>query len=162
MLLWDLEMESERQDLERLTLAQRLSVAVKTIVWTVDTLPEPVATNAVRAYLSEGLRLAQQAVQSGQIRVTLPRRLVDQYESVDAQADEPGTSHFLEALMVCSEAESGLDPDQLFGVLSFCYEGSLDREGLDEWSPDIERQNQRCLNVISYQKSLIHDALGGA
>lgn len=159
MLLWDLEMEPEQQLLARLSLQQRLSVAVSSIEWTLDTLEEPIANSRIRRYLSQGIEIARQSVESGAVAANLPDSMLEQYDDVDAAADEPGTSHFLSALITCAEAHKGLDPDQLFGVLSYCYEGSLDRQGLDEWSPEIERQNQRCLDVIAYQKELIRRTL---
>jgi hypothetical protein len=155
VLLWDEEMASQREALARLTPPQRLNVAVSALKWTIETLEQPIETDAVREFLRAGLDLAGQAVAAGQVRVVLPQRMVDEFPEVDALADEPGTSHFLEALMTCSEAESGLEGEQLFGVLSYCYEGCLDREGLHEWSPEIERGIQRCVDVIAEQKSLI-------
>jgi hypothetical protein len=154
-------MELEQQMLARLSPQQRLSVAVSSIEWTLETLEDPIENSDIRRYLSQGIDIARQSVESGAVSATLPDSMLEQYDDVDAVADEPGTSHFLSALMTCAEADSGLDQDQLFGVLSYCYEGSLDRQGLDEWSPEIERQNQRCLDVIAYQKGLIRRALNG-
>ncbi len=159
MLLWDYEMRPERELLGGLSLPQRLSVAVSALEWTLGTLEEPIATGTVQSYLESGLMAAREAVAAGGVRLVLPDEMLDQFDDVEEQADEPGTSHFLTALMVCHDSEDGLGVEQLFGVLSYCYEGSLDRVGLDEWTPERERQVQRCLDVIAFQKRLIQESL---
>ena len=153
MLLWDLEMVTERQLLGELTPQERLEVGVAALAWTLETLAEPIETVEIRDYLARGVGVAQRSVSRRAIQAELPPEMVEQFDEIDGVADEPGTSHFLAALMACHDVDSGLDQERISGVLSYCYEGSLDREGLAEWSPDVERRNQRCLDVIQFQRA---------
>lgn len=159
MLLWDIEMAAEHDLIGYFSLQGRLEVGVSALSWTLETLSSPIVTSPIRTYLSSGIRLAQQAVSEGATRVNFPAEMLDGFEEVNMLADESGTSHFLAALMTFQEADPGLDVEQLYGVLSYCYEGSLDREDLQVWSPGHERENQRCLQVIDYQKNLINSFL---
>ncbi|MFJ6946936.1 hypothetical protein ACISU4_20165 [Streptomyces wuyuanensis] len=154
VLLWDYEMASEKDSLEGMQPNRRLALAVAAIDWTLETMG-PIETDEVRTYLEEGMRAARAAVQNGSSKVELTEETLDQYESVDEVADEPGTSHMLSALLACCDIPEQLGAEELYGVLSFCYEGSLDREDVPEWSSEAERENARCLEVIAFQKDLI-------
>lgn len=159
MLLWDYEMQDRRELLRSLTPSDRLNMGVEAIDWTLQTMG-PIETDEVREFLEAGMRAAREAVRNGQNRVVLPEDLESRYEAVDEVADEPGTSHLLSALMACSDVEDEVDADALYGVLSYCYEGSLDREGIPVWTVEAERSNARCLAVIDYQQRLIDAATG--
>lgn len=154
MLLWDYEMESEKAALDRMQPVRLLALAVEAIDWTVRTMG-PIETEEVRDYLDRGLEAGRQAVLDGKTKVTLPEEMLDAYNDVDEAAEEPGTSHLLSALMACVDVRESVTAKTVSGVLSFCYEGSLSREDVPVWSVEAERQNARCLEVISFQKDLI-------
>jgi hypothetical protein len=155
VLLWDYEMRAERSLLESMEPDKRLALAVSVIEWTVSTMVPPIANREVSSYLAAGLRACRGAVETGGSRGILPAELYDSYDDVEEIAEEPGTSHMLSALMACCDISDSLSTDALFGVLSYCYEGSLDRENIPVWTLDAERQNPRCAAVISFQKELI-------
>lgn len=158
MLLWDREMAPFEPRLEPLSPAQRLALAVSAITWTLDTLPSPIETEAVQAWLDQALVVCRQAVEDRAVYADLPDDLDSTYETVDEEADEPGTSHFLSAVFACTEDSDGLGSDELYGVLSYCYEGSLDREGIPVWTIEAEEANRRCRTVIEHQQQLITQA----
>jgi len=155
LLLWDHEMASVRGRLGDIPAAKRFALAVSVLDWTIQTMVPPIETEQVSSYLEQGLRVCREAVQAGRVSVQLSEEMLDEYDEIDEVADEPGTSHMLSALLACCETGEELSGEQLYGVLSFCYEGSLDREGIDNWTIEKERANPRCLAVIDYQKSLI-------
>ncbi|MET8576116.1 hypothetical protein [Streptomyces sp. NPDC005012] len=85
--------------------------------------------------------------------------MLDAYGEVDEVADEPGTSQILSALLACSDAPGGLDGEVLYGVLSFCYEAFLDREGFPVYGLEAEMGNARCAEVIAFQKQCVLEIL---
>ncbi|RAO42299.1 hypothetical protein GAR06_05222 [Micromonospora saelicesensis] len=155
MLLWDYEMSSARGVLEGTSPAKRLALAVSAIEWTINTMTPPIETDQVRGYLSVVVDACRQAVQAGNTWVSLSDEMLDSYDEVDEIAEEPGTSHMLSAVLACCDPTEDLSAERAYGILSFCYEGSLDREGVEEWTLEAERANSRCRAVIDYQKSLI-------
>lgn len=155
MLLWDHEMASVRSGLGDIPAAKRFALAVSALDWTIQTMVPPIETEQVSSYLEQGLRICREAVRAGSVSVQLSEEMLVEYDEIDEVADEPGTSHMLSALLACCETGQELSGEQLYGVLSFCYEGSLDREGIDSWTIEKERANPRCLAVIDYEKSLI-------
>jgi hypothetical protein len=156
--LWDREMAPDKPRLEPLTSAERLKLVVSAIDWALGTLPRPTRTESVRGWLENALSACRAAVEGGEERVTLPGELDDSYENVEEDADELGTSHFLSAITACCGAPEGMTCDVTYGILSFRYEGSFDREGIPGWTLDAERANPRCVEVIGYQKDLIDRA----
>ncbi|MFF7855752.1 hypothetical protein [Streptomyces sp. NPDC007904] len=161
MLLWDLEIGPLKEDLREIQAAQRLPLAMKVMEWTLESIG-PIEVEVVREYIEEGMRAGHEAVRAGREKITLPEEVLDAYTEVDDEAYEPGTSHMLSALLACADAPGGLTPEVLSGVLSFCYEGLLEREDLPGLSVEEEQQNAKCLEVIAFQKQCIIDALGRA
>jgi hypothetical protein len=159
MLLWDYEMEALRAELQTIEPARRLVLAMTVMDWTLQSMGR-IETEEVRTYIEEGMRLGHEAVLAGGERILLPDDMLEAYQEVDESADESGTSHMLSALLACSDAPEGLTGEVLYGVLSFCYEGLLDREEIPIWSVEAERGNAKCVEVIAFQKSRIAEALG--
>lgn len=158
MLLWDYEMSSARDALEGMSPTERLALAVSAIEWTINTMIPPIETDQVRDYLSESIDACRKSVQAGNSWVRLSEEMLDSYDEVDEIAEEPGTSHMLSAVLACCEPCEDMSTERAYGILSFCYEGALDREGVEEWTLEGERENPRCRAVIDYQKSLIATA----
>jgi hypothetical protein len=159
MLLWDLEMRALKEDLREIRPPRRLPLAMRVMEWTLESIG-PVEVDVVREYIEEGMRAGHEAVRAGREKITLPEEVLDAYTEVDDEAYEPGTSHLLSALLACADAPGGLTPEVLSGVLSFCYEGLLEREDLPGPSVEEERQNAKFLEAIAFQKRCISDALG--
>jgi hypothetical protein len=159
MLLWDLEIGPLKEELRQIQPAQRLSLAMRVMEWTLESIG-PIEVAVVRDYIEGGMRAGHEAVQAGRERITLPEEVLDAYAEVDDEAYEPGTSHMLSSLLACADAPGGLTPEVLSGVLSFCYEGLLEREDLPGLSADEERQNAECVEAIAFQKRCISDASG--
>ena len=158
MEFWEREMAPLKARLEPLAAAQRLALAVDAITWTLETLPNPIENEPASDWITQVLPFCRQAVDAGAVRAVLPQDLDDAYEEVDGQAEEPGASHFLSAVLACTEGEDGLAADDLYTVLSFCYEGSLAREDVPVWTLEAEQANPRCQQVIAFQKELIYRA----
>jgi hypothetical protein len=161
MLLWDLEMGSLKEDLREIQPAQRLSLAMRVMEWTLESIGR-IEVDVVRDYIEDGMRAGREAVRARSEKITLPEEVLDAYTEVDDEAYEPGTSHMLSALLACADSPEGLTPEVLSGVLSFCYEGLLEREDLPGLSIEEERRNTKCLEVIAFQKRCISDVLGRA
>lgn len=159
MLLWDYEMASEREKLAVLNLGERLALAVEAIGWTLKTMSPPIQDGATLAFLERALTVCRQAVVEE--RGTIPEQpeLVVGFDDVYEGTEEPGTAHLLSAVMECCEASDGLHVDGLYNVLSYCYEGSMDREDIPDLNVDAERNNRRCTSVILYQRDLIRNVL---
>ncbi|MFI6262929.1 hypothetical protein [Micromonospora sp. NPDC051006] len=159
MLLWDYEMKPLRDELPTIPPARRLAVAVSVLDWTLQAAGE-IEDAEVRSYLAEGLRIGHESVRAGRDEMILPEDMLDAYEDVYDSSDEPGTAHLMSAILACVDAPEGLTGEVLYGVLSSCYEGLLDRERLPIWTVEAERENARCLETIAYQKRIVDEALG--
>ncbi|MER7441495.1 hypothetical protein [Micromonospora avicenniae] len=147
-----------RDELQNIQPPQRLALAMAVMEWTRDAMGQ-IATEEVRDYLNRGMVAGREALSAGRDKIELSEETLDEYEDVLDLADEPGTSHMLSALLACADAPEGLTGEVLYGVLSFCYEGILDREELPEWTEEAERANARCVEAIAFQKGLVHEAL---
>ncbi|KKJ93841.1 hypothetical protein [Micromonospora sp. HK10] len=158
MLLWDQELAPVREELPAIPAPQRLALAMAAMEWTRDAMGR-IETPEVRDYLDRALTAGRDAVSAGRDRIELSDETLDEYEDVLDLADEPGASHLLSAVLACADAPEGLTGEVLYGVLSFCYEGLLDRAELPEWTVEAERANARCVETIAVQKRLVQDAL---
>ena len=157
MELWDREMSGYQQRLDGLAPAGRLALAVEAITWTLETLPEPLEDRAAHNWISEALAACRSAVQSGAASVHLPAELDSAYDEIAEDAEESGVPHFLSATFAAADAE-GVTGGQLYGIFSWLYEGSLDREEIPEWTIEAEEANPRCNAVIAAQKRQIESA----
>lgn len=155
MLLWDYEMAPERDNLGKFSPAQRLALAVTAIDWTLKTMSPPIQDEATVTFLEKALTVCRQAVAEGRDSVPAQPELVESFDDVYEGTDEPGTAHLLSAVMDCCEASDGLSAKELYYILSYCYEGALDREDIPNVDIDVERSNERCISVIQYQRNLI-------
>lgn len=154
---FDREMSAYKPRLNRLTPSARFALAVRAIDWTLETLPEPLEDHAARAWIGEALTACREAARSGATGVRLPSGLDAAYDQIAEDADESGVPHFLSATFTTATVD-GVTGDQLFGVFSWLYEGSLDREEIPEWTIEAEEANARCNAVIAEQKRLIESA----
>ncbi|MCG5214275.1 hypothetical protein [Streptosporangium sp. KLBMP 9127] len=159
MLLWDHEMASEREMLATLNPAERLALAVAAIEWTLETMSPPIQDGATLAFLERALTVCRQAVAEERGGISEQPELVEDFDDVYEGTEEPGTAHLLSAVMECCEASDGLHAEGVYNVLSYCYEGSMDREEVADLSVDAERNNRRCTSVILYQRDLIRNSL---
>ncbi len=132
---------------------------MRVMEWTLESIGR-IEVEVVRSYIENGMQAGREAVRAGRDKISLPEEVLDAYVEVDDEAYEPGASHMLSALLACSDAPEGLTPEVLYGVLSFCYEGLLEREGMPVWNIEEERRNAKCREVIAFQKSCIAEALG--
>lgn len=155
MLLWDYEMASERERLDAFRPSQRLAVAVQAIDWTLRTMSPPIQDPATLDFLDKALVACRAAVAEGMEAVPEQPELVRDFDDVYEGTEEPGTAHLLSAVMECCAAPEGLRSEGLYNVLSYCYEGSMDREDIADLNVDAERDNQRCTSVIQYQRELL-------
>ncbi|RAO12672.1 hypothetical protein [Micromonospora noduli] len=151
-------MQPLREGLQNIQPPERLALAMAVIERTCDGMGQ-IETKEVRDYLDRGMTAGREAVSAGRDKIELSEETLDEYEGVLDLADEPGTSHMLSALLACADAPEGLTGEVLYGVLSFCYEGLLDREELPEWTVEAERANDRCVETIAFQRRLVHEAL---
>lgn len=158
MLLWDYEMRPLRDELQSIPPAQRLALAVAVMDWTLGVMGQ-IETENVRNYLEEGLRAGHESVVAGRAEMLLPEGMLEAYEDVYEEADEPGTANMLSALLACVDAPGGLTGEVLYGVFSSCYEGLLLRQDLEQCTIEAERGNARCLEAIAFQKRLLVEAL---
>ncbi|MFJ4977223.1 hypothetical protein ACIP6X_18065 [Streptomyces coeruleorubidus] len=157
VLLWDHEMGPLRDTLGDIPPAQRLVLAMRVMEWTLESI-RPIEVEVVRDYIEEGMRAGREAVHSGGEKIVLSEETLDRYVEVDDEAYEPGTSHILSALLACADAPEGLTGEVLHGVLSFCYEGLLELEGLPTLSIDEELRSTKCVDAIAFQKRCIEEA----
>ncbi|MFF3441365.1 hypothetical protein [Streptosporangium sp. NPDC002721] len=159
MLLWDYEMASERENLAILSLPERLALAVVAIEWTLETMSPPIQDGATLAFLDKALRAFRHAVAENRGSVSEQPELVEEFDDVYEGTEEPGTAHLLSAVMECCEASDGLNAEGAYNVLSYCYEGAMDREDIADLNVEAERNNRRCNSVILYQRDLVRSAL---
>ncbi|MFJ8149122.1 hypothetical protein ACIQ6R_29345 [Streptomyces sp. NPDC096048] len=130
---------------------------MKVMDWTIQVIG-PIEVEAVRSYINVGMEAARSAVRSGQETTPLPEETLDACTEIDDQAYEPGTSHVLSALLACADAPGGLTGEVPYDVLSYCYEGVLEREDLPLVSPEEEHRNARCIEAIDFQQRCIAQA----
>ncbi|MFI9308641.1 hypothetical protein [Streptomyces triculaminicus] len=155
MLLWDYEMKPERHRIEAMPEDVRFSLAVQAIEWTLASMDSPFEDAAVRSVLERALSASRTAPQ-GAVTAVAPVGLVEDLEEMDDEVEEPGATHFISAVSDLFDIPAdGMTSDGLYGVLSYLYEGSLDREEIPEITSSTERQNVRCLEIIEFQKELI-------
>ncbi|MEV4568354.1 hypothetical protein AB0K12_31685 [Nonomuraea sp. NPDC049419] len=159
MLLWDYEMAEDRDKLAVLSSAERMAVAVEAIEWTLETMSPPIQDGATTDFLSRALTICRQAVTEGRGAVPEQPDLSRDFDDVYEGTEEPGTAHLLSAVMECCEAPDGIQAEGLYNILSYCYEGSMDREDIADLNVEAERNNSRCKSVILYQRNLIRTAL---
>jgi hypothetical protein len=159
LLLWDHEMRPLRDELQNIQAPQRLALAMAVMEWARDAMGQ-FETEEINDYLDRGMAAGREALSTGGDKIVLSEEMLDEYQDVLDVAGDPGTSHMLSALLACADAPEGLTGEVLYGVLSFCYEGLLDREELPEWTVEAERANARCVETIAFQKRLVHEALG--
>jgi hypothetical protein len=151
-------MQPLRDELQSIQPPQRLALAMAVMERTCDAMGQ-IETEEVRDYLDRGMTAGREAVSAGRDKIELSEETLAEYEGVLDLAVEPGTSHMLSALLACADAPQGLTGEVLYGVLSFCYEGLLDREELPEWTVEAERANARCVETVALQKWLVREAL---
>ncbi|MEU5829464.1 hypothetical protein [Micromonospora tulbaghiae] len=151
-------MQPLRGELQNIQPPQRLALAMAAMEWTRNAMGR-IEVEEVRDYLDRGMVAGRDAVAAGLDRIELSDDVLDEYEDVLDLAEEPGTSHLMSALLACADAPDGLTGEVLYGVLSFCYEGLLDREEVPEWTEEAERANARCVETIAFQKRLVREAM---
>lgn len=133
-------------------------MAVDVLDWTFESFGS-IEADDVREYIETALRIGRDGVAAHHERLDLPEKMLEEFEKVEGNADESGTSHLLSAVLGCSDAPEGLTGEVLYGVLSFCYEGILDREEIPEWTSESEAANAKCVATIEFQKSKISEYL---
>ncbi|MFB7058786.1 hypothetical protein ACFCXT_37395 [Streptomyces vinaceus] len=131
---------------------------MEVLEWTFESFGS-IESDDVREYIETALRIGRDGVAAHHERLELPEEMLDRFGEVDENADEPGTSNLLSAVLGCSDAPDGLTGEVLYGVLSFCYEGVLDREEIPEWTLKSEAANSKCVATIEFQKSKISEFL---
>ncbi|MFK0017019.1 hypothetical protein [Streptomyces sp. NPDC091027] len=136
----------------------RLEIAVDVLYWTFESFGS-IETDDVREYIENALRIGRDGVVARHEKLELPDEMLERYGEVEENSDESGTSHLLSAILGCSDAPDGLTGEVLYGVLSFCYEGILDREEIPEWTLGSEAANAKCTATIDFQKSKISEFL---
>ncbi|MEU4354309.1 hypothetical protein [Streptomyces virginiae] len=151
-------MESFEARLEEIRPTRRLEMAVDVLDWTFESFGS-IEADDVREYIEAALRIGRDGVAAHHERLELPDEMLEEFGEVDENADESGTSHLLSAVLGCSDAPEGLTGEVLYGVLSFCYEGILDREEIPEWTLESEAANGKCVATIEFQKSKISEFL---
>ncbi|WP_370130912.1 hypothetical protein [Streptacidiphilus sp. EB103A] len=153
-------MQQYRDQLQSISPSKRLVLAVSVMDWTLDEMGQ-LESGVVKDCINEGMRVAREAVRLDADELTLSEEMLDAWNDVDDQADEPGTTHVMSAILACADAPEGLSGEVLYGVLRFCYEAVRERfeEEGSVGSLEAELANVRCVEAISFQKSHIADAL---
>ncbi|MFD0718936.1 hypothetical protein ACYTFC_06735 [Streptomyces globosus] len=154
-------MEFFEARLQEIRPTRRLEMAVEVLDWTFESFGS-IETDDVREYIETALRIGRDGVAAHHEKLELPDDMLEGFGEVEENADESGTSHLLSAILACSEAPGGLTGEVLYGVLSFCYEGILDREEIPEWTLESEAANRKCVAAIEFQKSKISEYLNHA
>ncbi|WP_351229426.1 hypothetical protein [Streptomyces sp. NPDC002133] len=159
MLLWDYEMKPELPLIEAMDAVQRLSTAVEALAWSYSTMRPPVEDEATRSLIERGLVACRAALAAGSGEVEREDGFLEEVDEVYEETEEEGTAHLLSAVTDCFDsADGGLTADGLYTILSYCYEGIVDREEIDEVTPEAERSNARCVEAIRFQKDLLRRA----
>ncbi|NGO12211.1 hypothetical protein G5C60_32555 [Streptomyces sp. HC44] len=163
MLLWDQEMRSARSEISELAPSLRLTVAVKTIEQTLTALQPPLSDSPASRIISDSLRVCQEAIESGTYFPAVPENLEEAVGNAIDDGPEPGATPLLMAVVNCfGHPEPGMGTEELFTVLSDCYQAVLEREQIEVVTPEAERQNLRCREAIRVQKEILNAARGNS
>lgn len=159
MTLWEREIIplQDRLRLGRLSETQMLALAVNALDYAYRTEPDPVDEPEEACCLEAGIEAGQAAVASGESRITLTEELRDEFDKIADDAPDPGVLALLSAIMICVEHES-LSNIALSEALYQCYEFTAHRQELEDRTIEHEEENERCREVIEYQKQLITQA----
>lgn len=160
MYLWSQEMEPYHNRLQSIPPSGRFALAVSVMDWTLEEMG-PMQAGVVRDYITESMEAAHEAVRSGSDELTLSEEMLDSWNDVDDQADEPGTTHIMSAILACADAPERLSGEVLFGVLCFCYEALRERFETSSVGLEAERESAKCVEAISFQKARVEDFLRG-
>lgn len=155
MYLWTQEMRSYQGRLQSIPPAERLVIAVSVMDWALEKMG-PMQPGVVRDYIGVSMRAAHECVRSGAEELALSDETLDSWNDVDDQADEPGATHFMSAILGCADVPEGLSGEVLYGVLGFCYEAV--RERFEEQfgvGLGAELSSPQCSEAIEFQKSRI-------
>jgi hypothetical protein len=158
MNLWDREILPFESALERLSPAQRLSMAVTALDHTVRTEPSPVHDREAAQWISGAIAAGRTAAAAGATRVTLPDDLDAQYEDLDATVSEAGVPQLMMGIISCADHDE-LEPTHLTGVLEACFEFAAQRQDPEPKTVEEQEANVRCRELVAYQKSLINQAV---
>lgn len=150
-------MEEVHHDLQGIEPPKRLVLAMKVMEWTLAGFGE-IETPEVRAFIEQGMQAGRESVAAGLDKMVLSEEVLDTYADVEEDADEYGTAHFLTAIMACSDAPEGLSGEVLFGVLSFCYQAIVERNGDDPVTIEEEMNSPVCTDAIAFQKACVLEA----
>lgn len=158
MYLWEQEMQQYRSQLQNIPPSGRLALAVSVMDWTLETMG-PLEPGVVRDYISDSMRVAHEDVRAGAGELTLSEEVLDEWNDVDDQADEPGTTHVMSAVLACADAPGGLSGEVLYGALCFCYEAVRERFEESEVGLEAERRTPQCVAAIAFQKARVTESL---
>ncbi|CAM3196282.1 hypothetical protein [Stackebrandtia soli] len=163
MYLWDYEMESYKDEIDRLRGLPRLAVVVNAIDWTVRTLDPPIDDTESVDFIQSTLNYCRTALDAGNASPVLTPDIESRITLYsDSKGGETGVPNLLDALTGCfGYGEDRIRTQAVYDALSACYEAALlieaERLGADI-DLDFERLNDRCHQVIDHQKGLIDRA----
>ena len=160
MYLWDREMRPYREQLQSIPPFERLDLAVSVMDWSLHAMGQ-LDEGVVKDYIDESMEIARAAVGAGAEELTLSEEMLDSWNGVDDQADEPGTTHMMSAIRACADAPEGLSGEVLFGVLCFCYEAVREGVEVSVGSLEAELASPECVEAVSFQKARVADFMGG-
>ena len=154
MALWEREIFPYEDELEHLTPASRLRIAVEAIDWTLQTTPTPIQDQQAAEWIEATMTAARAAVAQGSDRVPPSEDLIDRFEDVDDEVYEEGVGQLAMGVNNFWSFET-MTSKALEGVLFACYEFFSMREDPEPETIEEEQANTRCREVIAYQKELI-------
>lgn len=159
MNLWDREILPFEAALGQLTAAQRLALSVTALENVVRTEPTPVRDHEAARWISGAISAGEAAVDAGSTRIELPDDLDAQYEDLDATVSEAGVTQLMMGIISCADHEE-LEPTHVTGVLEACFEFAVQRQSPKPETLDEQESNDRCQEIIAFQKRLIEQAVG--
>lgn len=154
MNLWERDIFPRHDELDRLTAATRLRIAVEAIDWTLQTSTTAIQYRRAAQWIEEVMTEARAAVAEQAGHVDLAEDLVEQFDDVDEDADEIGVSQLLMGIANCWEFDT-FTSKALEGTLFACYVFSQQREVPEPETLEEEEANLRCREVIAHQQRII-------
>jgi hypothetical protein len=157
MNLWERDIFPRHDELEQLTAAARLRIAVEAIDWTLQTSTTPIQYQRAAEWIEEVMTEARTAVAEQAGHVDLSEDLAEQFDEVDEDADETGVSQLLMGVANVYEFDT-FTSKALEGTLYSCYVFSQQREIPEPETLEQEEATPRCREVIAHQLGLIENA----
>jgi hypothetical protein len=157
MNLWERDIFPRHDELEQLTAATRLHIAVEAIDWTLQTSTTPIQYQRAAEWIEEVMTEARTAVAEQAGHVDLSEDLAVQFDEVDEDADETGVSQLLMGVANVYEFDA-FTSKALEGTLYSCYVFSQQREVPEPETIEEEEATPRCRDVIAHQRQLIENA----